>query len=95
MGNYLPRPERNPDGSLTDGKWRLSQENSARDQLRAAVQTFGLIQYAFAPLLLIFSLAVFLKTGGWSRVAATFSVFSAVLAISLMLYRDYSGSFGW
>ena len=94
-GNYLPRRDRNPDGSLSDGKWRLSQENTARDRLRAAVQTFGLIQYVFAPLLLIFSLAVFFKAGGWSRVAAAFSVFSAVVAISLMLYRDYYGSLGW
>jgi hypothetical protein len=96
LGNYLPRRDRNPDGTLTDGKWRLSQENSARDQLRAAVQTFGLMQYVFAPLLLIFSLAVFFKTrGSWAGVAATLSVPSAIVAISLMLYRDYYGSLGW
>ena len=94
--NYLPRRDRHPDGTLTDGKWRPSQENSVRDQLRATVQTFGLMQYVFAPLLLIFSLAVFFKTrGSWARVAAMFSVSSAVVAISLMLYRDYYGSLGW
>lgn len=95
-GNYLPRRDPNADGTLTDGTWRLSEENSARDRLHAAVRTFGLMQYVFAPLLLIFSLAVFFKTrGSWAGVAATLSVSSAVVAISLMLYRDYYGSLGW
>jgi hypothetical protein len=95
-GNYLPRSDRGPDGTLTDGKWRISQENVARDQLRAVVQTFGLLQYVLAPLLLIFSLAVFFKMrGSWASVAATFSVFAAVIAISLMLYREYFQSLGW
>jgi len=95
-GNYLPRSDRDPDGTLTDGTWRISQENAARDQLRAAVQTFGLLQYVLAPLLLIFSLAVFFKTrGSWASVAATFSVFAAAAAISLMLYREYFQSLGW
>ena len=95
-GNYLPRRDRNPDGTLTDGKWRTSQENTARDQLRDAVQTLGLMQYALAPLLLIFSLCAFFKTRkSWIRMATTFSVFAAAVAISLMLYRDYYGSLGW
>ena len=95
-GNYLPRSDRDPDGTLTDGKWRMSQENTARDQLRVTVQTFGLLQYVLAPLLLIFSLAVFFKTRGrWASVAATFSVFAAAVAISLMLYREYFQSLGW
>ncbi len=95
-GNYLPRRDRGPDGSLTDGKWRSSPENTARDQLRAAVQTFGLMQYVLAPLLLIFSLVVFFKTKkSWASVMATFSVFAAAVALSLMLYRDYFGSLGW
>jgi len=95
-GNYLPRSDRGPDGTLTDGKWRISQEKVARDQLRAVVQTFGLLQYVLAPLLLIFSLAVFFKArGSWASVAATLSVFAAVIAISLMLYREYFQSLGW
>ena len=95
-GNYLPRSDRDPDGTLTDGKWRMSQENTARDQLRVTVQTFGLLQYVLAPLLLVFSLAVFFKTrGSWASVAATFSVFAAAVAISLMLYREYFQSLGW
>jgi hypothetical protein len=95
-GNYLPRHNRNPDGTLIDGKWRSSQENTARDQLRDAVQTFGLVQYVLAPLLLILSLIAFFKTRrSWGSVAATLSVFAAVIAISLMVYRDYYGSLGW
>jgi len=95
-GNYLPRSDRDPDGTFTDGKWRIAQEDAARDQLRAALQTFGLLQYVLAPLLLIFSLAVFFKTrGSWASVAATFSMFAAAAAISLMLYREYFQSLGW
>ena len=95
-GNYLPRRDRDLEGNLTDGKWRISSENSARDQLRDAVQTFGLMQYVLAPVLLIFSLAVFLKTRrSRASVAATFSVFVAAIAISLMLYRGYYESLGW
>ena len=95
-GNYLPRRDRDLEGNLTDGKWRISPENSPRDQLREAVQTFGLMQYVLAPVLLIFSLAVFFKTRrSRASVAATFSVFVAAIAISLMLYRRYYESLGW
>lgn len=95
-GSYLPRRDRDLDGNLTDGKWRISPENSPRDQLREAVQTFGLMQYFLAPVLLIFSLAVFFKTRrSRASVAATVSVFVAAIAISLMLYRGYYESLGW
>lgn len=95
-GNYLPRRDRDPNGSLSDGKWRNSRENTPRDQLRDAVETFGIMQYVLAPLLLIFSFVVFFKNRrSWVGVAATFSVFAAGVAISLMLYRDYFGSLGW
>lgn len=95
-GNYLPRSDRNPDGTFSDGKWRISQENTPRDQLRTAVQTLGLRQYVLAPLLLILALAVFLKTGrSWAKATATFSVVVAAIAISLMLYREYYPSLGW
>jgi hypothetical protein len=94
-GNYLPRSDRDRDGTLTDGKWRVSQEDTPRDQLRSAVQTLGLLQYVLAPLLLIFALAVFFKTRrSWAKAAATFSVFVAAIAISLMLYREYYQSLG-
>jgi hypothetical protein len=43
-GNYLPRSDSSPDGSFADGEWRISQENTSRDQLRGLVETFGLTQ---------------------------------------------------
>jgi hypothetical protein len=36
---YLPRKDRNPDGTFSDGEWRMSQENTPRDQLRGVVRT--------------------------------------------------------
>jgi len=95
-GTYLPRRDRGPDGTLADGKWRVSPENTPRDQLRDVVQTLGLMQYVLAPLLLVFSLVIFFRfRRSWARVAAPFSMFAAVVAISLMFYRDYFGSLGW
>ena len=71
-GNYLPRRDRDPNSTASDGKWRLSLENTARDQLRDAVQTFGLMQYVLAPLLLFFFFVVFFKNRrSWASVAAT------------------------
>jgi hypothetical protein len=94
-GNYLPRRDRNPDDSFADGKWRISQENTQRDQLRGLVQTLGLLQYVLAPLLLILAIAVFLKSReSRTKVAAAFSVFVATIAISLTLYREYFQSLG-
>jgi hypothetical protein len=95
-GNYLPRSDRNLDASFSDGKWRISEENTPRDQLRTAVETFGLMQYVLAPLLLILALTVFLMSArSWTRMAATFSVVVATVAISLALYREYHQSLGW
>jgi hypothetical protein len=94
--DYLPRSDRNPDGSFSDGKWRISQENTPRDQLRGLVQTFGLAQYFLAPLLMMFGIAAFLKSNGsWSKAAAVACVFVAAMAISLMLYRQYYQSLGY
>jgi hypothetical protein len=95
-GDYLPRSDRNPDGSFSDGKWRVSQENTPRDQLRGLVQTFGLAQYFLAPLLLILGIAAFLKSNGsWAKTTAAAGVFVAAMAISLMLYRQYFQSLGY
>ena len=95
-GNYLPRRDRNPDGTLTDGKWRISGENAPRDQLRGLVQTSGLLQYVLAPLLLILATAVsFRSRRSWARVAGALSMFVSIMAISLMLYRQYYQSLGW
>jgi len=95
-GNYLPRTDRNLDGSLADGKWRVSLENSPRDQLRGLVATFGLLQYLLAPLLLIFAIMMLLKSSrSWVKIGATLSLVVSTIAMSLMFYREYYESLGW
>lgn len=95
-GNYLPRKDRNPDGTLADGRWRVSSENNPRDQLRGLVETSGLLQYVFAPLLLILALAVILRSRrSWTKLVGSLSTLVAIIAISLMLYRQYYQSLGW
>lgn len=94
-GYYLPRTDRNPDGTFADGKWRISQENTPRDQLRDLVQTFGLLQYVLAPLLFILSVALLLSRRTWVKVAATMCMFVATAGISLAVYRGYYPALGW
>src|ERR1700754_4491086 len=95
-GNSLPRKDRNPDGTLADGKWRVSPENTPRDRLRDVVQTAGLRQYFLAPLLLILSIVMSLKSiRSWARAAGMLSGSVAAIAITLMLYREYYQSLGW
>jgi hypothetical protein len=95
-GNYLPRQDRNPDGTFADGKWRASLESTPRDQLRGVVQTLGRLQYLLAPGLLILAVAVSLRSRvSWTKVAGAVSVFVAVIAAWLMLYRGYYQSLGW
>jgi hypothetical protein len=95
-GSYLPRKDRNTDGTLADGKWRLSLENGPRDRLRALVETFGLLQYLLAPLLLIFAISVLLKSRrSWVKIGATLSLVVSTIAMSLTLYREYYQSLGW
>jgi hypothetical protein len=94
-GNYLPRTDRNSDGTLA-GQWRVSLENSPRDQLRGLVATFGLLQYPLAPLLLIFAIIVLLKSSRpWVKVGAMLSLVLSTIAMSLMFYREYYQSLGW
>jgi hypothetical protein len=95
-GKYLPRTDRNAEGTFADGKWRSSMENSPRDQLRSLVRTWGLMQFLLAPLLLIIAVVVFFKSRrSWVKIAATFSVIVAGVAITLALYREYYRSLGW
>jgi hypothetical protein len=95
-GNYLPRSDRNPDGTLADGKWRVSPENSPRDQLRGLVATFGLMQYLLSPLLLIFAIVLLFKSRRfWDKAGAIFSMVLSTIAMSLMFYREYYQSLGW
>lgn len=95
-GNYLPRNDRNLDGTFADGKWRVSLDNTPRDQLRSAVQTFGLLQYVLAPLLLVLAIVVSWQSKkSWAKVAGATSLLVAVIAVWLMLYREYYHSLGW
>ena len=94
-GNYLPRTDVMADGTLEDGKWRVSGDNSPRDQLRALVETYGLMQYFLAPLLLIISIVVFFNSRrSWMKFVATLAVGVAVAAIHLTFYRGYYSSLG-
>jgi hypothetical protein len=95
-GNYLPRKDRNPDGTLADGKWRAGLENTPRDQLRGLVKTVGQWQYLLAPLLLILAVALFLTSRElWTKFAGAVCGFVAVVAVTLMLFREYYQSLGY
>ena len=94
-GNYLPRIDRDADGTLADGKWHVSNDNTPRDQLRGLVETYGLMQYVLAPLLLIISVVVlFNSSRSWMKIAATMTLVIAVVAIHLTFYRGYYSSLG-
>jgi hypothetical protein len=68
-GYYLPRQDRQLDGTFADGKWRVSLENTPRDQLRSVVQTYGAIQYVMAPLLFGVAALVAMKSKiMWARI---------------------------
>lgn|GEM_PF-1263326 len=95
-GYYLPRTDFTPDTAFPDGKWRISGENGPRDQLRDVVQTFGLIQYALAPFLLILAILVAWRSRRlWAKVVGTASIISVIAAIWLMLHREYFQSLEW
>ncbi|MCM3869726.1 MAG: hypothetical protein ND895_03360 [Pyrinomonadaceae bacterium] len=95
-GSYLPRQDRNADGSFSDGKWRVSSEYSPRDQLREVVATFGLMQYLIAPLLLMLTVLTVGRTkSGWGRLVGCFSLVIALFALTLMYYREYYTSLGY
>ena len=94
-GSYLPRHDRNADGSFSDGKWRISSECAPRDQLRAIVATFGLMQYLLAPLLLTLAVLTVVRTrSGWVRLVGSCCSLIALFALTLMYYRGYYTSLG-
>jgi hypothetical protein len=94
-GYYLPRQDRQPDGTFADGKWRVSLENAPRDQLRRVVQTYGIMQYVMAPLLFAVAALVALKSKIiWARILGATGVFVGVIAAWLMFYREYWSSLG-
>ena len=88
-GYYLPRRDEEP------GKWRMSRENTPRDQLRGLVSTIGPLQYLLAPLLM--ALAPIYLTGRSTLSRRWLGVSSGVVgivALSLALYRGYFSSLG-
>ena len=94
-GYYLPRQDRQPDGTFADGKWRVSLENTPRDQLRGVVQIYGIMQYVTAPLLFAVAALVVLKAKIiWARALGATGAFVAVIALWLMFYREYWSSLG-
>lgn len=92
---YLPRKDRNEDGSFADGKWRVSEENSPRDRLRNLVGTFGLMQYVLSPLSFILAVIVYSRfKQTWAKVAGSIVFLISVVAIWLMLHRECFQSLG-
>jgi len=96
-GYYMPREDRQPDGTFAEGKWRVSLENTPRDQLRRVVQTYGTegVQYVMAPLLFAVAVLIVLKSKiVWARVLGATGGFVALIAMWLMFYREYWSSLG-
>lgn len=94
-GYYLPRQDRQLDRTFADGKWRVSLENTPRDQLRWVVQTNGAMQYVITPLLFAVAAFVALKSRiKWARVAGATCMLVAIIAVWLMFYREYWSSLG-
>ena len=92
---YLPRNDRMTDGTRADGKWRISQENTPRDQLRAIIETYGLLQYLLAPALLICAMIYFLSAKTRvERIVNSSAASIAAIGIVLMMYRGYWDSLG-
>lgn len=78
------------------GKWRISREGTPRDELRGMIQTIGLLQDVFAPLLVL--LAVVHVAWGSMAFRRRWSVLGGVVgcvAWGLALYLGYFSSLGW
>jgi hypothetical protein len=92
---YLPRKDRRPDGTLADGKWRMSRIDSPNNRLRAMVESYGLAQYIFAPLLFFLGLFQFanVKSCGRQATAVACAIVGAA-AFLLAMYRGYFSSLG-
>ena len=92
-GYYLPRQDKNSDGSFSDGIWRVSINNNPRDQLREVIESYGLMQYLLAPLLFILSIFVIATSKPVSaKVLGSVCILASMAAIYLMFYREYLSS---
>ena len=87
-GYYLPRRDE-------AGKWRMSRENTPRDQLRGLVSTVGLSQYFFAPVLMALAATRAIRPntplGRWLALG---SGAIALIGLGLAFYRGYFSSLG-
>lgn len=93
-GSYLPRRDRKTDGTFSDGAWRISSEDSARDRLRQTVGTLGLAQYLVVPLLLALSFFQGFKSRArWVPTIASGLI--GLFALAMMYYRGYYSSLGY
>ena len=87
-GYYLPRRDE-------PGKWRISREDLARDQLRRLVSTLGVWQYIFSPLLIaLASICVIRPNVSWQWWLGVVSGVVGLGALSLVFYRGYFSSLG-
>jgi hypothetical protein len=87
-GHYLPRRDE-------PGKWRMSRENTQRDQLRTLASTVGLCQYLLAPLLLaLAAVHVTRRNRSWQRWLGIGSAAIGLVALGLALPRGYFSSLG-
>jgi hypothetical protein len=88
-GYYLPRRDQ-------DGKWRISQVNTPCDQLREMVTSVGVLQYLFAPLVVV--VAAFHLVSRDSKMRRCLAAGSGIVglgALGLAFYRGYFSSLGW
>ena len=88
-GYYLPRHDE-------DGKWRVSRDDTPRDQLRGLIIRVGLFQYLLAPL--VVGLAAFhvaRRDSATRRSLAACSGVVGLVALSMAFYRGYFSSLGW
>jgi hypothetical protein len=89
-GYYLPRR----DGGA-DGAWRLSPNNTPRDQLHGLIQTIGLLQYLLAPLLVCAATYILSRRSPATfRWIAVLGIAVGLVALGLAFYRGYLHSLG-
>lgn len=68
----------------------------ALNSLRGSVNTFGLMQYFFAPLSFVWSLLIaFRSSDRINKVVSTFFIVSSSICIFMMFYRGYFTGLGW
>lgn len=102
-GHILPRMSELR-GTGETAKWRSHSDpttsaESAQNQLRGIVSTWGLAQYPFALATTFFALFILHRSarrgGAPIAIIATAILLIALAAIALAIYRGYWSSLGW